>query len=445
MLLLIAAVSGARAQPPPPRAATVPPLAATGDLRYDVEYPFMGYSQKASNNAVARLQARLDRGELHLESHGSSGYLPGLLQALGIDESSQVLVFSKSSMQVEYITAATPRAIYFNDDTYVGWVRGGLIEVATVDGRLGPVFYTLVNQTGAPAQFQREFQRCLLCHDTFGLAGGGVPRFLFQSAYTRDNDDVLTDVVANETTDKTALEARWGGWYVSGQQGALVHLGNIFREPSGQPVKLATVARGNLVTLAGLFDTTPYLTNKSDIVALLVMEHQVYVHDLISRANYKTRWLMVRSGTEGGAASAAAWADLSPQTQKMIQPMLEQLVQAMLFVGAAPISTGISSTSGFDSWFQSRGPADRTGRSLRTLDLRTRLFRYPLSFLVYSVGFDNLPPGARDYVYKRFADILSGRDESETFRHIPPDLKADMLEILTETKPDFARSGYLHH
>jgi hypothetical protein len=405
----------------------------------------MGYSQMASDNAISRLQAKLDRGEVHLDAHGASGYLGSLLKALGIDESSQVLVFSKSSMQVEYISAATPRALYFNDDTYVGWVQGGLIEVATVDGRLGPVFYTLVNQTGAPAQFQREFQRCLLCHDTFGLAGGGVPRFLFQSAYTRSNDEVLTDVVANETTDKTPLEARWGGWYVSGLQGSLVHLGNIFREPTGQPLKLVKVARGNLPSLTGLVDTTPYLSNKSDIVALLVIEHQVYVHDLISRANYKTRWLMIRSGTEGGAESKAPWADLSPQTQKMIQPMLEQLVQAMLFVGAAPISAGISSTSGFDTWFQARGPADRSGRSFRTLDLQTRLFRYPLSFLVYSVGFDNLPPGAKDYVYKRFADILTGREQSDTYRQLPADLRADMLEILTETKPDFAHSSYLRH
>ena len=437
LLLSMVAVANVQAQP------VALPATAAGDLRYDVEYPFVGYSQTASDNAIARLQRRLDRGEIHLAVKGPRGYLDSLLSALDIDPSSQVLVFSKSSLQIEHISAATPRAIYFNDDTYIGWVQGGLIEVATVDARFGPVFYTLANQGGSPAAFQREMQRCLLCHDTFGLAGGGVPRFLFQSAYTRKNDDVFTDVVANETTDKTALEARWGGWYVSGQQGDLVHLGNILRDPAGQPAKLDKVARGNLVGLSKLLDTTPYPTDKSDIVALLVMEHQVYIHDLISRANYKTRWLMVRSNAAGGAGSVAAWDELLPQTQKMIQPMLEQLVQAMLFVGAAPVPGGISSTSGFAAWFQSRAPADHAGRSLRALDLRGRLFRYPLSFLVYSIGFDSLPPGAKDYVYKRFAEILTSRDQSEAYRQISAGSRQEMLEILSETKPDFAKSRYL--
>ena len=435
MLLLIAAGSDARAQ-----SAATPPSAAAGDLRYDLEYPFIGYSRVASENAIARLQAKLERGEVKLDPRGPRGYLDSLLRALGIDVSSQALVFSKSSLQIDHINAGAPRAIYFNDDTYVSWVQGGFIEIATVDARFGPVFYTLVNQPSATLQFDRQLQGCLLCHDTFGLAGGGVPRFLFQSAYTRDNDEVLTDVVANETTDKTPLEARWGGWYVTGRQGSLVHLGNIFREPSGQPVKLANVAKSNLTTLSGLFDTTPYLSDKSDIVALLVFDHQVYIHDLISRANYKTRWLMARSGRES-PDTAAAWAELSPQTQKMFEPMLEQLVQAMLFVGAAPIPAGIASTSGFDAWFQSQGPSDHAGRSLRTLDLKTRLFRYPLSFLVYSIGFDSLPRGARDYVYRRFADILSGLDQSETYRQMPINVKQDTLKILTETKADFAAAA----
>jgi hypothetical protein len=411
--------------------------AAPGDLRYDSDYPFMGYSKAATDNPIARLQARLDRGEIRLAARGPRGYLDALLAALNIDASSQALVFSKSSLQVESISAATPRALYFNDDTYIGWVQNGSIEIATLDGALGPVFYTLRNDAGGSNQFQRETQRCLSCHDTFSLAGGGVPRFLFQSAFARSNDEVVTDVVAAETTDKTPLEDRWGGWYVTGRQGALTHLGNIFKDPSRQPVNLQKIARGNLTTLSGLFDTAPYLTDKSDIVALLVFEHQVYVHDLISRANYKTRWLMSRPGREG-ADSQASWDQLSQQTQTAFKPMLEQLVQAMLFIGAAPLPDGIASTSGFDVQFQARGPVDSKGRSLRTLALKSRLFRYPLSFLVYSVGFDHLPPGAKDYVYDRFAAILSGRDSSDVYRQIPPELKEEMLQILTDTKPDFA-------
>jgi hypothetical protein len=434
LFCLVAMSPGGAAEPSPP-----PPAPPT-DLKYDVEYPFIGYSEHASNNAISRLQGRLDRGELKLESRGPRGYLDSLLRALGIDSSSQTLVFSKSSMQIEAISAATPRALYFNDDTYVGWVQGGLIEVATMDTELGPVFYTLQNQTTGPARFDREMQRCLVCHDTFSLSGGGVPRFLFQSAFTRTNGDVMTDVGATETSDQTPLEDRWGGWYVTGGQGELVHLGNIMKDPAKNPVKLAQVSRGNLSTLEGLFPTSPYITNKSDIVALLVLDHQVYVHDLITRANYKTRWLMAKTGAPSAAADGP-WAGLPPRTQAAFKPMLEQLVQAMLFVNAAPLSGNIASGSGFDAWFQAQGPRDRQGRSLREFDLKTRLFKYPLSFLIYSAGFDHLPAAAKDFVYGRLNEILSGRDQSAPYAQIPAERRKDLLEILDETKPDFAHAS----
>jgi hypothetical protein len=272
------------------------------------------------------------------------GYLDSLLQALGIDPSSQTLVYSKTSLQIDLIRAATPRAIYFDDDTYVAWIRDtNTIEVSTMDSALGPVFYTLRNRDPAAANFDRETLRCLTCHDTFSLMGGGVPRFLFMSSPVTVTGEPLTTQISEETTDATPIQDRWGGWYVTG-----------------------TKAR------------------------------------------------------------------------PMVKAMLDPLVKALLLADATPLPGRITGNSGFDSWFRAQGPSDGHGHSLRELDLKTRVFRYPLSYMIYSAGFDGLPGYAKEYVYRRLADVLGGRDRSAPYAWLSDADRATVLEILTATKPEFA-------
>lgn len=414
-----------------------PPQARMSALPYDAEYPVIGYSGTPAHNPIARLQARLDRGEVKLEFKPPRGYLDSVLKNLGIDSSSQLLVYSKSSLQVEWVNAATPRAIYFNDDTYAGWVQAvGLLEFVTMDSELGPVFYTMTNQQDSPASFGREVLRCLDCHDKFALQGGGVPMFRVTSNYVDVRGLTLKPIAESEVTDQTPLALRWGGWYVSGHQGGQVHLGNIQVHTARELGDLGLVQRGNLESLGALLDTRPYVTDKSDIVALLVFEHQATVYNLITRINFKARSRVAR---ESNAATAATSHDrLNPKTQAWMQKLTEPLVQAMLFANAAPLTDTVSSTSGFDAWFQAQGPRDRTGRSLRELDLRTRLFKYPLSFLVYSPAFDGLPDYVRSYIYGRFLDILAGRDPSGGFRRLSAPDRQAVMEILTATKPEFA-------
>lgn len=418
--------------------ALKPPPADSGALRYDTDYPSIGYSEQPKDNPIARLQERLDRGEIKLKYHRTRGYLDSLLQALGIDPRSQTLVYSKTSLQLELIRAETPRAIYFNENTYVAWIpHTPFIEIATMDARMGPVFYTLPNDRGARTEFNRETLRCLNCHDTFALAGGGVPRFLFLSTLVSRKGEALTNSPGMETTDQTPIRDRWGGWYVTGQHGDQVHLGNILVDRPAQIENLDSVRRGNLDSLSGLFNTKPYITDKSDIVALLVFDHQVYVHNLITRANYKSRTLLERLA--GDASGEMPWAALPARAQRAMKAMLEPLVRALLFAGAVELTSPIRSSSGFDEWFQAQGPRDPSGRSLRELDLTTRLFKRRLSYLVYSEGFDHLPLSAREYVLTRLADILSGRDNGTEYAYLPAAERKELLEILSATKPAFAR------
>jgi hypothetical protein len=406
---------------------------------YDTEYPLMGYSGEALSNPIAALKQRLARGEVKLEFKPPRGYLDSLLAALQISPSSQTLVYSKTSLQAESIDAATPRAIYFDEETYVSWIPDTtLIEIATMDAAKGPVFYILVNSPGRPPSLDRQMGVCLQCHDTYSLLGGGVPRFIVLSTIVGTDGNTLTGGPGVDTTDETPLEQRWGGWYVTGDAGPLRHQGNV---KARNATELADPARGrhwNIQTVDGLFDTKPYLTRKSDIVALLVLEHQVYVKDLLTRARFKSSRILGQL-SHGSSTEPGSWAELPPAAQKAMRPLWEGVVRALLFVHAARIGAPIRGSSGFDAWFEARGPHDGLGRSLRQLDLKTRLFRYPMSYIVYSEAFDALPGYAQDYVYRRIADVLKGRDLSDEFAHLSaPDRKA-ILEILMATKPAFAR------
>jgi hypothetical protein len=401
-------------------------------LPYDSEYPVMRYGRTPTHNAIAQLQQRLAAGSVKLTFTAPRGYLDSLLQALAIDPSSQVLVYSKTSLQKGKISAATPRALYFDANTYVGYVQDGEnLELAAMDSELGQVFYTLPNHALAAPQLQRETLTCLACHDTYEMSGGGVPRFLLMSSYVDIHGNQLTHEDSILTTDETPLESRWGGWYVTGHTGQQVHVGNILVTDVQQLVKLDAVRRGNIDTLDELFDTKPYLTDKSDVVALLVLQHQETVQNLITRVNFEVRNALARAGDKPGA--------LAVKTRAELQGFMDDLAKAMLFGDAVPYTDAIRGNSGFDVWFQQQGLKDPQGRSLRELDLKTRLLRYPLSYLVYTPAFDGLPEYARDYLFGRFAAVLQGHDAADSYAFMSMTERRATLQILTATKPAFAQ------
>ena len=414
-------------------------VADGGGLIYDEDYPFIDYSGTPQHNDIARLIAQMQSGRVALAYTEPRGYLDSLLKALKIDPASQAVVFSKTSLQADIISAQTPRAIYFNDDTYVAWIEGTkLIEITTMDGMMGTVFYTIDEQPGRTPHVERETTRCLQCHDTFSESGGGVPNFLFLSAYTRREHGIITNEVAIHTSDSTPYADRWGGWYVTGNVGDMEHLGNILAPKDGALSESAIHAR-SYATLDGFFDTKPYLTDTSDVVALMILQHQIEMHNLIIHANYKCRMLMERNEA-GSSTRGLTWAQLPERMQKRFAGLLDPLIEGMLMVDAAKLPTPVRADSAFAKSFQARGPFDAQGRSLRDLDLKARLFKYPLSFLIYSEGFDYLPPAAKGYVYHRLDEILTGQDRSPAFAKLSATDRKAIFEILRATKPEFARA-----
>jgi hypothetical protein len=412
-------------------------------LRYDDEYPTMHYATARRGDAIAKLEARLASGEIELEA-GPRGYLDSLLAALDVDPSSQTLVFSQTSLQSRRIRPETPRAIYFNDDVYVAWVQQGPIEIGAMDPSLGPLFYLLEQPGAEPAppkpKFDRELTRCLSCHDSYSLSGDGVPRFIVGSGYTGTGGQLVSHEGWILVTDQTPLKSRWGGWYVTGTHGSQVHLGNMLIRASEDFQRLEELRVGNIATLDALFDVKPYLTNKSDIVALLVLEHQVNAQNAITRANYDVRTAIDR---ERGAAKAAEGyeqplASLSPELREKVAAAVEPLALTLLFADEIALTDPVSGEAAFTKQFLSRAVRDGQGRSLRDFDMKTRMFRYPVSYLVQSSAFDALPRAAREAVYARFAAVLRGQGAGEPFAAFGAAERAAALEILAATKPEFA-------
>jgi len=435
LAVLQASLSGDRAvaeapaeeEPLPGIAMRPPPVADT--LRYDTEYPTIPYSTGRRTDAIAKLAERIERGEIRLDYHPVRGYLDSLLTVLDIDPSSQTLVFSQTSLQSRLIRPSTPRAIYFNDDVYVAYVQNAPIEIASLDVNLGPVFYLLDQEQSAPPHFGAQLTTCLSCHDSYSLSGGGVPRFLFGSGYT----GVTGLLVSHEgwilVSDRTPLKSRWGGWYVTGQHGDQVHLGNVKIKSLYDFNKLEELRIGNIDELDALFDTKPYLTNTSDIVALLVFQHQADVQNLITRVSYDARTAL--AAAQSGELTQAG-------VEARIAEPVERLLRMMLFVDAVEYTAPISGLPEFAAQFARRAVRDAQGRSLRDFDLTRRLFRYPLSYLVYSPAFDALPVEAKSLFYRRLAEVLQGTDSSEDFAHLAAAERTAVLEILRGTKPDFA-------
>jgi hypothetical protein len=416
-----------------------PVLAAS---RYDTDYPSVPYSSIARHNAFARLQERMDRGEVKLEYRPDRGYLDSLLKALKIDPSSQVMVYSKTSLQIDGITAATPRAVYFNDEAYVGFVQNmPLLELAAADDELGLVYYTIDNRPAPKKQFEREGGRCLTCHDTYSMMGGGVPRVVVLSALIDGPANPPGRDTSDDVNDQFPIEKRWGGWYVTGSTGSQRHLGSLPTDNDPHLVGKSDGQRFNIRDVDGLINAKPYITNKSDVVSLMVLEHQSNIQNLFTRASFKVRTVMSRNGatTSPSGAAPRTWEEMTDRGQVMMKAMIEPLVRAMLMVDAVPLSSPMQGTAGYEQWFQAQGPRDAQGRSLRDLDLRSRVFRYPLSFMVHAPGFDALPTYVKEYVYRRFKEILQGQDSTPVYAAIPLEDRRAAFDILRATKPEFAK------
>jgi hypothetical protein len=405
--------------------SAVPAWAAHDD---SFDYPYIPYDHPAiqyptqdPDDAITRLQQKMDSGKVQLEFDSHWGYLPSLLKQLGINVDSQLLVFSKTSFQAPKISPKKPRALYFNDNVAVGFVpNGDVMEIAATDARQGLIFYTLDREKTAKPSFLRRTDECISCHLIPSTLN--VPGLLTTSVIPGPDGSPRFAAAAVIVDSRTPLDERWGGWYVSGTSGGLQHRGNAIAPNPDQPSALDLRGTQNVTSLAARVDTSIYLAPTSDLIALMTLEHQTRVSSLMTRLGWETR-IAIQDGK-------------LLESRERLDFVAGELVSYMLFADEARMRDPMTGVSTFTKTFPERGPRDKQGRSLRDFDLQTRLFRYPLSYMIYDPEFDALPDMAREQVYRKLFDVLSGKDSSEKYQRLSSQDRRAILEILRDTKPN---------
>lgn len=416
-------------------AAALPMAWAQGPAEY--EQPPLNYSATPASNAVSTLQARLAAGTWTPRGATEQERLRAWLDALEVPVESQVLVFSKTSLQRDRIGPAHPRAVYFSDDAYVGWVPGGLIEVAVTDAQLGVAFYRVDPRAPAGPRVERD-PDCLSCHGA--ALTRHWPGLIARSVFPDATGEPLTGAGSFLVGHETPLGDRWGGWYVTGHAGSLRHLGNVTATLQGHEVALDREAGANLTDLSRSFPVADYLRPDSDIVALLVLEHQVgMLNRLVTGALRARKWLTYQQDLQRERGEPVSD---QPQgsARRVVQSEAERIVEYLLFCDEAAFPPeGIRGGGDFERAFQRQRRADARGRSLRDFDLRTRLFTWRCSPLIYSRAFDALPPVLFEAVARRLAEVLSAAEPPPRFRHLSASERAGIREILAATKPELLR------
>lgn len=407
----------------------------SGSYLVPLDHESIQYGKRPTDDPITRLGRKIQAGELKLEFDETHGYLRSVLKALNIPIESQVLVFSKTSFQATRISPRMPRAIYFNDTSTIGFVRGSdVLEVTSQDPRLGIIFYTLDQEQVDKPRFERRDTACLQCHASGGTLG--VPGLVVRSVYPEPNGMPMFQAGTFISDHRSPFKERWGGWYVTGTHGETVHMGNAVVRDRDNPDKLEGAAGHNVTDLSRKFDTGAYVQPTSDIVALMTLEHQTHMSNLITRVGFETSMALHYQAGLDKAFGTQNSGELSESTRRRIDSAVEEMVEYMLFTNEVPLEAPVKGTNGFARTFASRGPRDSKGRSLRDYDLQTRVFRYPLTYMIYAPAFDGMPEEARNRIYKRLHAVLTGQDTSKKFARLTAPMRRAIFEILRDTKPN---------
>jgi len=368
------------------------PASFDGSMVYDLAHGPVRYDQVASNEI-----SRLSTSKLHFEPR--HGYLLSVLKNLKIPLSSQTLVFSKTSFQAPHIFPHAPRAIYFNDDTYIGWVKGAdYLEISTADPVLGAVFYVLEQEPKIRPRLERH-DDCLQCHHSARTSG--VPGHIIRSVYTQPGGQIHTNTSNYVTDQRSPMAERWGGWYVSGKID-FPHLGNqLFSDlETGRKLKP--------------FDSPAWPAQTSDVVAHLVLAHQSAGHNYLARLNYETRAALqlqkVMNEMDHKPDIESSWSE---STRRRITNAIEAAVRYLTFADEAPLPSAITGDSDFSMEFERRHP-------LKKLNLKTRVFEYPLSYLIESKAMSALEPVIREKLDQRIEHVLLEEAGENSFSQLDP-------------------------
>lgn len=383
----------------------------------DFRAPPHNYAEHEPKDRFAAVLKQIEKGELQPDTSSDHAMLRSLLQALKIPVSSQILVFSASSLQSEIINPRNPRALFFNEDTYVGYVPGGVLEVASADPEVGPIFYVFGrSQPGGPFPRVERGTKCFNCHG--GTATKRLPGLIAESLLVSQAGSSLETYRRDEQGHQIPLENRFGGWHLTGKHHISGHKANVFGFARPGTIDKTEVVPGQT------WDLAKHLLPTSDILPHLVHEHQIGFENRLVRGIYIVRQLKAdRKGMLGSTelAEIDAWA--------------QDFARYVLFADEAKFPReGIEGDPAYARDFLEGRVMSKRGLSLKDLDLKTRLFKHRCSYMLYTETWEHAPKELKERVYYRMAEAL--RDAQPSMPHLAMEERRAIREILKETMRD---------
>ncbi|HAT20229.1 MAG: hypothetical protein VCA40_12680 [Roseibacillus sp.] len=398
----------------------------------------ISYSDTESKDGLALLVADWAAGRKPQPKGEPLEVLKQLLKQLDIPVESQVMVYSRTSKQNNRIRYHNPRVIYYSSDTYLGYVPGGSFEAASTDPELGPVFYFLDKDRIGKSGFVARDNSCLQCHGTSRT--DLVPGLMVRSVFPDKNGHPILAEGTYLTTHSSPLKERWGGWFVTGSHGKFRHMGNtIATQHDREGMDFDYEAGANWETMEGKIDTSKYLRPKSDIVSLMVLEHQCNTQNILTKASMEYRRLVYLQKAIDPEVDVTRPEGMSARSAR---DSAQEIVKTFLFCDEFDLKDGLEGDPAFVETFEAAGVKNSEGQSLRQLRCYGRLFKNRCSYLIYSKAFESLPPVVRTQTLEELWRALQSEDEE--FSHIGGSERKRIISIVSETVknlPECWKSG----
>ncbi len=387
------------------------------------------YYERTGTDSFSKLLTRKEKGDYDFGTETGLPLLRRMLQELNIPVSSQVLVYSQTSLQRKLVRPENPRAMYFDENIYLAVMAGGKLEVNSFDPEAGGIFY-FEDPPEAPGD-RVDFERpksCLGCHG--GSATNFLPGPLARSNFVSDTGRRLGGVRSHERiSHRIPFHERWGGYYVTGAPPTLEHMGNAFATREGGEVTVDLKARASLETLEGLFDPSLVLRGDSNIVPLMLFDHQIEAHNLLVEMRYRERISQFRAAENEGV--------IPSRTLVKTEAFADKLVRYLLFADEVSLAGHVITPSqDYLRDFSRNRKVNAEGESLKDFDLKSRLFKNRLSYMIYSEAFEGAPESMKNRIYSRLWTILSPAEPVEGYDYFEEGERARILSILTATKTD---------
>jgi len=382
----------------------------------DFEKAPHNYWTRPLTDRFTQFKTALESGKLSLDRSSEKAFVVSLLKALNISPATQTLVYSTTSLQLRRISPRNPRALYFNEDVYVGWVPGGQIEIASIDPALGGIFYIFDIPRGreAPIRIERS-TRCFNCHAEFEI--GRIPGLLIKSVIPGPGGGSLESFRGDQTGHSIPFKDRFGGWHLTGKHGITEHWGNLVGELSPTGLKKYANPPGRQFR----WETYPVAT--SDVLAQLLHEHQVGFVNRAVKATYDVRGALVKGDAKGQIVQHA-----------------DILTRYLLFTNEVRLPTGgIEGDPALKAHFLKNARKTKLGVSLRQFNLRTHLFKYRCSYMIHSVAFSGLPGPLKKRVLLNLRAALDPVKSHPASGHIPAGEKKAIGLILASTLDNYPK------